>query len=117
MDVPELDNGPRTTLSEYPAVLEHEVRRGTVKILAEEDRPLDLWLLAGWLAAGREEVPLDAVDPREVAETKIRLHHSHLPKLEEAGFVHYDTEKSRIVPAERTSDVRSHGTCRRRTES
>ncbi|MFC6824797.1 DUF7344 domain-containing protein [Halopelagius fulvigenes] len=70
------------TLVAYFTVLGRERRRAIVKVVAEEDRPLDLVLLAGWIA-GTEDVE----------RVKKELHHLHLPELDAAGLVDYSSEE------------------------
>lgn len=83
---------PEDGRAAYVAALGHERRRAVVKVVAEEDRPLDLSPLARWLT-GREDVE----------RTMILLHHVHLPRLDVAGLVNYSPEEHRIRPADGTS--------------
>lgn len=91
---------PPSVRDDYGAVLANDRRRAVVDILVEESRSLPLRLLAGWTAAETEGVPLDALPERCVDRTAIKLHHVHLPKLDEIGVVDYDPDEGRIAPGE-----------------
>lgn len=45
-------------------------------------------VLAGWLRSRRDQQEI--VTPGDRQRVKVSLHHNHLPKLEDAGFVRYD---------------------------
>ncbi|RDI71327.1 DUF7344 domain-containing protein [Halopelagius longus] len=94
-------------LDGYLAVLVDESRRTVVKILAEEDRPIPLSLLAGWLTSGRRNASLDALPEHDRRQIEMRLHHTHLPKLESVGAVRYCPESGRITPGENIESVRA----------
>lgn len=95
-------NGEATTrsLDELFGVLEDEHRRTVVELLAEEDRPMGLTLLAESVAVEMRDASLGAPAPGDVERAKVELHHHHLPKLDAAGVLDYDYEESRAVPAE-----------------
>ncbi|WP_049922430.1 DUF7344 domain-containing protein [Halopiger djelfimassiliensis] len=80
--------------------LVHPVRIALLEALASGDRTESASLaeLASELATQEPAVPADT------RAAKITLHHSHLPALESAGLVEYDTESRRISIA-RIDDV------------
>lgn len=74
--------------------LSHHHRRETLSILRETDRPLALADLAITLAR-RQAVGCGMVEAKRQAEQlQIELYHCHVPKLEAAGLVAYDSERS-----------------------
>lgn len=77
---------------EYFSALSDECRRAVVRILVEEDRPLDVSLLAGWIVGSEENAE----------QVEVKLHHIHLPQLEAAGLVSYSPEKNVAKPTEDT---------------
>ncbi|MFC6826272.1 DUF7344 domain-containing protein [Halopelagius fulvigenes] len=93
-------------LRNYLAVLDDTDRRTVVSILAEEDAPVSLSLLAESVAAETRNVSLDGPSRSERERLKIKLHHSHLPKLDEAGVLEYSPEDRLAVPTEETSSAR-----------
>lgn len=73
-----------------------QVRRRTIEALSERSSPVALSDLAAAITT-RE----NGADPPSDARSKrspVALHHIHLPKLEDAGVVHYDPETHRIYP-------------------
>lgn len=97
---------PPSVRDDYSAVLANDHRRTIVEIVAEEDRSLPRRLLAGWTVAEAEGVPLDALPERSIDRAEVKLHHVHLPKLDEIGVVDYDVEENRIEPGEEIAAAR-----------
>ncbi|MFC3957069.1 DUF7344 domain-containing protein [Halovivax cerinus] len=80
-------------------LLAAERRRQAVVVLDRVSGPIRLRELAAAIAtqaAGRA-----AVDPGDVAQIVIELHHSHLPRLADANVLTYDRSTGRIEPDER----------------
>ncbi|WP_323190733.1 hypothetical protein [Halostella sp. PRR32] len=73
-------------------VLADQRRRNLLRYLLECDPPATVTEMADALLAdaGTEEV-------EERRNLRISLHHVHLPKLDETGFVDYDAETNRVV--------------------
>lgn len=94
------------SLRNYLAVLEDADRRAVVSILAEEDNSVSLSLLAEWVAADARNASLDALDRSELKRLKVELHHTHLPKLDEAGALEYSAEDHLVVPTDGTKSAR-----------
>ena len=65
-------------------------RRALLGVLLERSGPISMEDLRGRLA--------DVIGEEDHAG--IRLHHVHLPKLDEAGLVEYDPAAGRIAPTE-----------------
>lgn len=86
-------------LDDYFGVLGETHRDAVVGILVNEDRSVQLSILAEWVAAETRGVSLNALTDREIERTQVELHHNHLPKLDEAGVVDYAYEEDRIAPA------------------
>ncbi|WP_092887643.1 DUF7344 domain-containing protein [Halopelagius inordinatus] len=81
---------------DYLAVLGDPNRRVVVGVLAETDRPISISSLAREVAAETQNASPDA----KIAQTKLSLHHNHLPKLDAAGVVTYDSEERLVAPAD-----------------
>lgn len=84
---------------EYAGLFAAERRRLALDVLSERTVPVEIDELAAEIAARGEGSPTDVV---------IDLHHSHLPKLDEADVVDYDPE-SHVVES-MTQPVRADGT-------
>ncbi|MFC6823527.1 DUF7344 domain-containing protein [Halopelagius fulvigenes] len=97
---------PSEVLDEHLALLANDQRRAIVEILAEENRSHQVRLLAGWTAAEERGVPLDALPEEAVERMEVKLHHVHLPKLDEAGIVEYDAEENRVAPGAEMATAR-----------
>ncbi|WP_232701265.1 DUF7344 domain-containing protein [Halobacterium wangiae] len=69
-------------------------RRIVLELLAERTAPVDLGELATSVAQQARDDPAPA--PELADRTKTRLHHAHLPKLDEAGVIDYDPEANRV---------------------
>lgn len=86
--------------SEFP-----EVADAVFDTLADESRRLILYYLRDRLSAGLDELAtvvsgwrrartpgIGVVTPDDREEVRIELHHVHLPRLDDAGFLDYDPE-------------------------
>lgn len=76
------------------ASLANERRRLTLRVLKDRDVPMARADLAREIAA--YEIDEEA-DPETVADLLASLHHVHLPKLEDAGLVEYDTADGTVA--------------------
>lgn len=87
------DGGIR--LSEIFSALEHRYRRYVLYVLRDEGS-IDLATLAARVAAWERSQPAD--DGSEAATEGIRttLYHTHLPKLDAAALIEYDS-RSKVV--------------------
>ncbi|RDI71117.1 DUF7344 domain-containing protein [Halopelagius longus] len=92
-------------LRNYLAVLEDEHRRAVVRVLAEEDASVSLSILAERVAVEAGNASFDAPTPSELERLKIKLHHAHLPKLDEAGVLDYSPEARLAVPTDETDSA------------
>ena len=78
--------------------LSHDHRRIVPAALEEAGAPLTLSDLAGEIR--RHENEVTGRVPPAVDDVLASLHHAHLPKLDEAGIVEYDSAASRAAYAE-----------------
>lgn len=84
--------------------LSHHHRRETLSILRDSDRPLALADLAITLVR-RQAVEGGNVEAKRQAEQlQIELYHCHVPKLEAAGLVAYDSERNVVTLTESGRD-------------
>ena len=83
------------TSIEFDAVLdvcEHEHRRIVLATLADQQQSVSINDLANTIVKHNHHIPLTEVDGETVTEIQRTLRHVHLPKLEAAGLVEYDSE-------------------------
>jgi DNA-binding transcriptional ArsR family regulator len=87
-------------------LLADEDRRRAVAALRTMEGPVALADLAEALAEGAADGAADGTTPAEGATTAttVSLHHSHLPKLDDAGVVDYD-RSARVVEFRSVPDV------------
>ncbi|QCJ47805.1 hypothetical protein [Haloprofundus sp. MHR1] len=85
-------------LSQLLAVLSHPRRRQVVTLLSDDSHPSTLTELVA--AIRTLDSPTPTAADRE-ASLHLSLHHVHLPKLTDAGFVEYDTASRTLTPGRR----------------
>jgi len=74
------------------APLAHERRRTVLRSLREYGMPMALADLSDEVAANENDEPVPELPGEEVTRVATTLHHVHLPKLAEAGFLAYDLQ-------------------------
>lgn len=84
----------RLTESEYHELLAAEQRRIALDVLENSLAPVGVEDLAATVAA-RESDGV-GVDEESVARVAIRLHHIHLPKMDDLGVIGYDPDAARV---------------------
>lgn len=89
------------TASEYHSLLAVDRRRIAIGILEGTSRTVELEELAAEIAEYEfeEESPSDSTTER----VAITLHHCHLPRLHDAGLIHYDHDENTIDPTRLTN--------------
>jgi hypothetical protein len=80
--------------SEWHSVLSSKHRRLVLEVLEEQNTDIQLGELASEVA--KLDGALDAASPEKVDRVQVRLHHMHLPKMEELGVLTYEPESHRI---------------------
>ncbi|MHC3439006.1 DUF7344 domain-containing protein [Natrialbaceae archaeon A-gly3] len=96
-----LDDGSgRTVPFDYEdsayEVLSNSRRRTVLSVLADRGETSTEGLARAVLADERG-VPVDAVPESDLEVVMTRLRHSHLPALDDAGVLEYDTETDRVA--------------------
>ncbi|GAA0199511.1 hypothetical protein ACFFQF_00400 [Haladaptatus pallidirubidus] len=90
------DDALSSTPSAVFEVLQHPLRREVIRSLTEHDCPIELPELA-------ESMFIDETASNDdMRQTVIELHHNHLPRLMDYGFIVYDAETNTV---ERTCDI------------
>lgn len=89
-------------------VLAHPRRRFVLQYLQTTDTPLLVDKMATELVArdGHRTVSPRSSDGKKAVE--MSLAHSHLPKLDDTGFVQYDATRGTVALAERADEVWTH---------
>ena len=92
--VPELPSTTSIPDDEHHRLFASDRRRRLLDILDTESTVVDLTTAAQALAEHEAVTPTVSVDA--VEEIAISLHHTHLPRLADAGVIKYDPESHRI---------------------
>lgn len=74
-----------------------EPRRRAVGVLWEVERPLPVAELAILVVASSQGTDVGSVTTDQRDRAAIELHHVHLPKLEEWGFIEWDRDDGAVV--------------------
>lgn len=89
-------------------VLANRRRRYVVHWLLEAGAGTELRQLSRQVAAWENEKPLDRVTAQERRRVYNALQQFHLPKLDDAGVVHYDADRGEIEPTEELTSLRAY---------
>ena len=88
-------------------VLDHPRRRYLVTTLVNGRSEAPLRTLATEIAAREHDKTVTAVTGRERDLVHTSLHHSHVPRLADAGIVTYETDDESVVRAANADRVRA----------
>ena len=75
-------------------------RRYVLYYLQRRGGPVELGTLAEQVAAWENDVTVSEVSPRQRKSVYSALHQTHLPKLEAAGVLRYDANRSIVRPTD-----------------
>jgi len=91
------------SLAELFDLLSHPRRRFVIHALQRSQRALDTTTLAKRIAAWESTASAAGASEPAADAVAVSLHHTHLPKLAEAGLLVYDETPGRVGTADRTS--------------
>ncbi len=83
-------------------ILAHHRRRCALRTLQAYENPMALADLADEVAVQEKDTPITEISPEEVQQVYLDLYHTHIPKLEDEQFVHYDQEQDYVSLSERS---------------
>ncbi|MFC4544292.1 hypothetical protein ACFO5R_20390 [Halosolutus amylolyticus] len=86
-------------------VLRNQRRRYVLQFLKQDGRPVELGDLAQQIAAWEYETTLDGVTPEQRKRVYTTLQQTHLPKMDTAGILEFDSDRGVIEPTDRTRDI------------
>ncbi|WP_246987566.1 DUF7344 domain-containing protein [Halorientalis marina] len=86
-------------------VLSNERRRYAFHYLKHADREVYLRELAERVAAWENDKPLDDLSSSELKRVKTALHQHHLPKMDDNGFIRYDSGRESARISESASNL------------
>lgn len=79
-------------------------RREILDILQQQETPVDRRDLAEEVATAERDTDPADLSEHAIESVEITLHHNHLPRLDEAGFLTYDTQQNLVTP-QLTSEI------------
>lgn len=97
--IPDLSKG------EVFEVLRNQRRRYVLHFLKRNDRPVELGDLAQQIAAWEYETTLEGVTSDQRKRVYTTLQQTHLPKMDEAGILTFDSDRGVIEATDRTRDI------------
>ncbi|SFR94146.1 hypothetical protein SAMN05216559_1457 [Halomicrobium zhouii] len=86
-------------------VLSNRRRREAFRCLAAHDEPMALADLADEVAVAERGAPITDISAEVVKHVYVTLYHSHVPSLENAGFVRYDQERDLVTLTQDRPDL------------
>ena len=86
-------------------VLRNQRRRYVLQFLKQDAKPVELGDLAQQVAAWEYETNVDDVTPEQRKRVYTTLQQTHLPKMDTAGILQFDSDAGVIRPTDRTSDL------------
>lgn len=87
---------------------EDDYRRIILAALATKQRSLSVSDLRNIILNYSYNVSVADASEEILTETQISLHHIHIPKLESAGVIEYDSEQELVVPTEHFKLLQPH---------
>ena len=96
---PPINDHQRTdlTLDEVCHLLQSQRRRDLLRYLADHDGPVPLSDVAEQIAATENDIDSDQLTSEQRKRVYISLYQTHIPQLEDAGIVEYDSGDSTVV--------------------
>lgn len=85
------------SLDEVCHLLQSRRRRDLLRYLADHDDPVPLSDVAEQMAAAENDSDPDQITPEQRKRVYISLYQNHIPQLEEAGIVEYDSDDATVV--------------------
>lgn len=86
--------------------LANEHRRHVIRYLCEHETPISTADLAREVAVRKYEANGPEIPDEEIKRIRVLLHHTHLPKLADAGLVTCDQERN-LVDTPASADLES----------
>lgn len=89
-------------------VCEHKHRRIVLAALAGQQQSISINDLANAIIEHNHHTPPTEAADETVTQIQTALHHVHLPKLSETGFIQYDPERQVVEPTAQVDREKSH---------
>lgn len=86
-------------------LLANHRRRHILRCLADSGGEAPLWELSRNVAAHETDTASEEVDEREIRRVYVSLYQTHVPTLQESGFVEYDETERQVRLGDRTDEI------------
>jgi hypothetical protein len=86
-------------------ILSNQRRRYVLYYLKQQGSPVELMEVVDQMAAWEEGVSVDAVPEQAQKRAYVALYQTHIPKLEEAGLVEYDSDSGMLSLSATNTDL------------
>lgn len=96
------DDSEEIPLSVVCEILQNERRRKALEYLDHQDRALTTGELAEHLAAIENDKPEAQVTSKERKRLYVNIYQNHLPRMDDAGAVDFDSDRGTITPTDET---------------
>nr|WP_293030462.1 hypothetical protein [Natronococcus sp.] len=83
-------------------------RRIILAVLTEEPRSLTVNDLLEAILKYNHQSSVTEVSEEVLTDIRVSLHHTHIPKLESAGVIDYDSERQLVEPTEQLDQLQPH---------
>ena len=100
-----VDEGGGLSKGEVFEVLRNQRRRYVLQYLKQDSRPVELGDLAQQVAAWEYETVPEEVTPEQRKRVYTTLQQTHLPKMDEAGILEFDSDAGIIRVTDRTGEI------------
>lgn len=84
------------SVDEIFGVLQNERRRRALRYLGQRDEPVSVSELSEYIAALENDKPTADLTSQERKRVYVGLYQSHLPKLDDVGFIEYDKDRGNV---------------------
>lgn len=89
------------SLNAVHTLLSNRCRRYTIEALSDREPPIALVDLADAVATRKSKTEADGGSEKTADEIASLLHHTHLPKFDDANVLEYDIERNVVTSIDR----------------
>lgn len=104
--LPRAELGGSLSRDEVFEALSNERRRCALYYLQQQEGEATLSEVVDYVAAWQYDQPVSQLDPQDRMCVYSALHQAHLPKLDETGFIDYDSQTNNIQTCEEAAYAR-----------
>lgn len=84
-------------------LLSNARRRLILSYLQQADEPVDIFELARKISAVENDIDVEDVSDKQEKRVYVSIYQTHIPKLESAGLIEYDSDSGELTLTNRTT--------------